>query len=1433
MKKRILIVCLVFFFKGNLWSQNKSALQNKTDLTTNIKTLEKNQTSNFTNNLIQARQFAPNGVVRCATTEYTKSKQEKGLMPSDEAFEVWLAPKINEIKRLRQTGRLPAVISIPVVVHVIHNGDAIGVNENIANGQVLSQIQVFNEDFRKIAGSPGDGIGVDTTIEFCLAQIDPSGNPTNGIDRRNLGIASFNGAAVEAAKATTIWDPTKYLNMWTFNFGGDLASVLGYAQFPTGSGLQGMPVEDCITGEASTDGVVCAYSTWGSRILFPTGNYGGTAYDKGRTMTHEVGHMFGLRHIWGDGGCGVDDFCADTPVAGAPNFGCPTGINSCPAEPGLDQIENYMDYTDDACMSIFTQDQKDRMLAVLMNSPRRDDLLVSTVCNPVATPYIQFKRTACEVRAPKIVIEGNGCNYTEFTIPLNIDRAASQNAVVTFSIDGASVANAADIQIMTPTVTFTAGLTADNNFVFRVLNDGIIEPDEELIISFSVNANGGNAIANPNEGNLFKITIVNDDFAPTLTQTVNLLTEDFEDLTGWTIIDADGDARNWGLVNGLDGFGTATNTISGRSAYSEKSRTYLSGAGAGNATPNNYLISPQISIPANATSANVSYIFAAFGANAGNYTVYFTTNASTAANITVGTTLQASSTIVQNASILRTHNLSAFIGQTGYIVFRHTNNISTVGLLVLDNLSVNAVVETPVQTDVNLATACNTSLKSSGQLFAKDSSTGRIMSGINGITGFDYGCTTVYVDRSNTSAGIPTSPFTDAIVANAILSKTFRVIPQNDSPTASYSISFYYTEAEVAAWETATGKSRNDLYVIKVANNPVSVVNQVNFATYTIESQPVIISSFGTNVVFQANFTSSLSGGYALGPQSIINCGDVTSTWNGTTWSNGVPYNKIVAIINGDYNTTTNGSLTCCSLSVNTGAVATIGANTHMTVTGDITVAGTLNVLNNGSLVQIDDAAVNTGNISYERRVSIRMNDYVFWSSPVTNFNVNAISPLTPSAYILKWNPTIANANSGLGNWVAAANEIMIPATGYIVRGPVNFTNTTQNFTANFVNGTPNNGVITKAIFRGNFTGGSYNGTNGAQITRFDDNWNLVGNPYPSSIRALDFLNLNTNIEGAIRLWTHTNLPSSAISSPFYGTTQSNYSPADYITYNGLGTVSGPTGFNGFIAGGQGFFVQMNDGATATQNITFNNSLRSATYANNQFYRNIDNEVQDFRTSRIWLDIVDSANNSDRTLVGYAEGATAEKDRLFDAVTAAGLSMKIYSLLDNDMMTIQGKSYPLDVNDKVNLGVNISSNGNYSIAIAALDGVASDLPIYLEDKQLNLIHNLRQSPYSFTATIGQSNDRFVLRYNNEILGNNDFVSDNEVMVISNDAIQVVSNTTLISNVKIYNVLGQLLLDSNEVSVTTFETSKVQKNNVTLFFQVTLENGVKVTKKIVF
>ena len=315
---------------------------------------------------------------RCGTSKHEQKLQR--LYPqrlSDVEFESWLNPLVK--KQLLSRSESGGVITIPVVVHVAHSGQNVGVGTNLDDQQIISQITVLNNDFRKIIGTPGyntSPVGVDTKIQFALAKVDPKGNPTNGIDRVYYNHDKWTDDQIETIlKPQTIWDTGLYLNLWSVDFAD--ADALGYAQFPDASGLSGL---DPSGGLGTTDGVVSKYTSFGSREIYPNGVYSGTQYDKGRTMTHEVGHWLGLRHIWGDSTCG-DDFCPDTPTAHGANYGCPT-VLSC-ANVGNEMVENYMDYTDDACMNIFTQDQLNRMQVIINNAPRRLTLKTSQMDKPI------------------------------------------------------------------------------------------------------------------------------------------------------------------------------------------------------------------------------------------------------------------------------------------------------------------------------------------------------------------------------------------------------------------------------------------------------------------------------------------------------------------------------------------------------------------------------------------------------------------------------------------------------------------------------------------------------------------------------------------------------------------------------------------------------------------------------------------------------------------------------------------------------------------------------------------------------------------------------------------------------------------------------------------------------------------------------------------
>ena len=233
----------------------------------------------------------------CMTPEMHSDLQIKYGLPSTEEYE-------NEFSKLkseylaRKKSTTAATITIPVIVHVIHNGEAIGSGANISSAQVISQIEVLNEDFRRKEGTDGFNShpdGADVEIEFALALRDEFGNELveAGIHRVNGNMTYWESEGIEKTlKPQTIWNPDKYMNVWTVNFGGDNSSLLGYAQFPSLSGLDGM---DANGGLSTTDGVIIGNKYFGrvGEVAEP--------YDGGRTTTHEVGHWLGLRHIWGDG----------------------------------------------------------------------------------------------------------------------------------------------------------------------------------------------------------------------------------------------------------------------------------------------------------------------------------------------------------------------------------------------------------------------------------------------------------------------------------------------------------------------------------------------------------------------------------------------------------------------------------------------------------------------------------------------------------------------------------------------------------------------------------------------------------------------------------------------------------------------------------------------------------------------------------------------------------------------------------------------------------------------------------------------------------------------------------------------------------------------------------------------------------------------------
>lgn len=614
------------------------------------------------------------------------------------------------------------------------------------------------------------------------------------------------------------------------------------------------------------------------------------------------------------------------------------------------------------------------------------------------------------------------------------------------------------------------------------------------------------------------------------------------------------------------------------------------------------------------------------------------------------------------------------------------------------------------------------------------------------------------------------------------------------------------------------------------------------------------------------SFTANATLGNGCIISTPVTITNKTKLWKGTSdnnWYNpnnweptGIPdANTCVYVYDGPFDSNINNSANDAYakfVTVRPAGELAIQTHNDLIVTDAVTVdaGGTFTIEDSGSLIQINDVA-NLGNINYKRIApGIRGLDYVYWSSPVANQNLSTLysSPVSGPKYV--WNTTVANSNNSFGNWENASG-IMQTAKGYIIRGSSSYGMAATNIAASFT-GVPHNGSLPFTIARGTYTEANYNGTNGIEITKLNDNFNLIGNPYPSAIDAKDFLLFNTyhainnptgQIYGNVRLWRHGSAPA-AIINPFYGSFTYNYTADDYVTVNILGA-SDPISTSEIIKTGQAFFVLMVDGPASTGVVTFNNAMRlksGAPHDNGSFFRTpssiteTDSPSETAEKHRIWLDLIDQNNSASGTLIGYATGALDGFDTFNDARSSVPNFMKIYSLLDNDVYDIQGKSVPFNQQDQVPLGITTVQAGTYKIGLNTIDGLflESTQNIYLEDKTTQVIHNLKTSPYSFTSALGTFHDRFVLRYTNETLGTNDLLLDEaSVWVFSAHHLTVKSSKNEIQSVRVFDLLGRALAhypnaNSMEVPLTT-----IQQTDSGLIIQVTLSNGTVVTKKTIY
>ena len=732
------------------------------------------------------------------------------MRETDAHFESWLGQKI----QARKAERAQAVsYTIPIIFHIISKGEAVGTSPNVSAQSITEQLLQLNKDYANQSNSPY-AVAANTGIQFVLAKTNTSGATLAepGIDRINSTVQGWTDYSVagwtstymdQTVKPASIWNPDNYYNVWIVpSITSGAATLLGYSTFPTSSTLAGLSAGET----ATTAGVVVQTGTIGS--AFAPFNCG-ASYGLGKTLSHETGHFFGLRHIWGDTDCGTD-YCDDTPVHFTSNSGVPSHPkpNSCGTPDEM--FENYMDYTDDILLNTFTNDQVSRMQTVMLNSPRRVTLATSSVggVTVAASNKVSFENCTGVLSVSETGTTGTYPRYRDINLTLNVEDKATGPATVTVTATGTAVNNF-HYQLLTPTLNFAAG---DNykDVKVRVFDNAEVDGNRTVILNYTISGTGVTA---GSTAQTLTLTIRDNDNVKIGNNPVALINENFgtsgNTAASWqsgSFISPIG-PNKWTLgSNGGAG-------ITGQALYITNNVTTRPLAYSADTASDAILVSPKVNTDGYA-STTLSFNYKCNGeADAQGIYDYgrlmYSYDISSFAPLTDSSgnqnQYQGVTAVTNTGNII----LPAFLHDTAfYIGFRWTNdnNTGTNPPFLIDDVMLNATPY-PIATgagtsygfDVRSNTVNNFTGTTSNSIIATISNAG---SGLSGIA----------AQISQAGTGITGITTTGGSFTRT--QKVFQISPATADATTTYQATLYFTEAELAAW----GANKLNLQILKVTD---------------------------------------------------------------------------------------------------------------------------------------------------------------------------------------------------------------------------------------------------------------------------------------------------------------------------------------------------------------------------------------------------------------------------------------------------------------------------------------------------------------------------------------------------------------------------------------------------------------------------------------